>query len=183
MTDNELLELIQKDRKKGFKVLIKQNQDMILNLAYSYLGSKEESEDLAQEAFIKIYYKIHTFKGMSKLSTWMYRITVNMCKDKLRESYKLKTVPLESHKTYLHSKEHNFDQKEIQELVHNAIINLPLKYRTIIILKEFEEKSYKEIASILQCSIGTIESRLHRARKILKKTLIPVIDEEVFNEL
>lgn len=73
MEDKQLIERIKDDKKAGFRILIEQYQNMILNLAYSYLGNKEEAEDITQDLFIKVYNKINSFKGLSKLSTWMYR--------------------------------------------------------------------------------------------------------------
>ncbi len=138
MEDKQIIEGIREDRHTGFRVLIEQYQDMILNLAYSYLGNKEEAEDLTQDVFIKVYKKIHAFKGLSKLSTWMYRIAMNMCHDAARKKSKIILVPLEDNEHSINSTQNaadNCERKEIQRIIQEAIMQLPIKHRTIIILK------------------------------------------------
>ena len=183
MEDKQIIERNKHGKKAGFRILIEQYQDMILNLVYSYLGNREEAEDITQDLFIKVYNKINSFKGLSKLSTWMYRITINMCHDMVRKKSKMRTVPLENHDQYIKSADNSIEKKEIQQIIGKAIMQLSIKHRTVVILKDMEEKPYKEIASILKCSIGTVESRLFRAREKLKLILQPIISKEVLNEL
>ena len=178
MKDLELLALIAQDKNEGFQMLVKTYQNIVLNVAYRLLGNSHQAQDIAQEVFIKAYDNIKSFRGSSRISTWLYRITVNASYDFLRKKkpYICWQDLLPSKQPSYSQKEH-IEKKEIKEIVQTAINKLPFKYKTVLVLKDIENSSYKDIAKILKCRIGTVESRLFRARKILKDIVKPLIDK------
>lgn len=149
-----------------FEKLVNQYAGRVSNIIYQMLGSPNEVDDLAQEVFIKVYQHLKNFRKESKVFTWIYRITVNTVWDYLRKQKYRKTVPLEGIEPI-----HTDTSGELKVLLNTEIRKLPLKYRTILILKDIEGLSYKEITGILRCRIGTVESRLFRAREALREKL------------
>lgn len=170
--EEEIVQLV-KQCKEGntgsFEKLVKQHAGRVSGIIYQMLGSSNEVDDLAQEVFIKVYNSIKYFKEKSKFSTWIYRITVNTVWDYLRKQKHRKTIPLDEIKPI--KAPVKTDNSELKELLNIEIQKLPLKYRTPLILKDIEGLSYKEISNILKCRIGTVESRLFRARKFLREKL------------
>jgi RNA polymerase sigma-70 factor (ECF subfamily) len=172
MEDTEILLRIKHDKREGFEFLVKEYGDLVINVAYSFFGNRADALDCAQDTFIRIYDKIHTFRGNSKLSTWIYRVTVNVSLNELRKQKK-KTTPLpETDNGCVSVTDSAIEDYETQTAVRNAVLSLPDKLRAVIILKDFEDRSYDEISDILQISIGTVSSRISRAREALKKILI-----------
>ena len=172
----------------AFSELIESYQQNVYNLAYRMSGNAEDAADIAQEAFIKLYLSISKFKGNAKFSTWVYRITTNACLDAIKKRKKTKTYSIsDSVETeegeYLRefedlsvNVEEGFERKEQQRIINEAIATLPEKHRAIIILRDINELSYEEIAATLNCSEGTVKSRISRARanlyEVLKKNQI-----------
>lgn len=170
--EDEIKQLV-KQCKEGcissFEKLVKQCASRVSNVIYQMLGSSNEVDDLAQQVFIKIYQHIKNFKEEAKFSTWLYRVTVNTVWDYLRKQKQRKTIPLEDiEPIYSYEKK---DNGELKKLLHLEVQKLPIKYRTVLILKDIEGLSYNEIAKIQKCRIGTVESRLFRARQALKEKL------------
>ena len=171
------------DRFKGgdqsaFEELLLKYQDRIYNLCRHMLSNTHEAEDAAQDTFLKAYQKLTDFKPEASLYTWLYRIAVNTCLDYKKrpffESLFKKTEGDEfSDETASDwpSPEKLYESKQIGLALHNSIRKLPSKLRTAIVLKEIEGLSYEEIADILEISIGTVKSRISRARDELKKSL------------
>ncbi|PAV29137.1 RNA polymerase factor sigma C [Virgibacillus profundi] len=147
----------------------------ILHLAYSYVNSKEIAEDLTQEIFIKCYNSLHTFKGKSKLRTWLWQIAINHCKDYLKSWYYKNVTQAENEKLFdkaqAISVEQAFIQKDEDEKLVNAIMDLPVKYREVIFLFYFEDLTIKELATLIGINQNTIKTRLKRAKELLKKRL------------
>lgn len=186
----KLVQRCQAGDRQAFNEIIRSYQNKVLNLAYQILGSYSEAVDLAQEAFIKAYFSIKKFRQDSSLYTWLYRITVNLCKNKIkywkRHGYYQKTSldePLEleegSVKVELATDTPNPSEilvrKERSGIVRQAIESLEEGYRLVLILRDREMLSYEEIAKILKCELGTVKSRLHRARLMLKEKLEGVL--------
>ncbi|NLM44449.1 MAG: sigma-70 family RNA polymerase sigma factor [Clostridiales bacterium] len=173
--------------KKGdidaFEELIYNYEKKAYNIAYRIMGNEEDAKDMAQEAFIKIYKSIGNFRGDSTFSTWLYRIVTNVCLDELRKRKKNNTVPLEmsieSEKgtaivelsAEKETPEDIYEQVEKKQLIQSAISSLSEDYKTVIILRDVQGFSYEEIATMLNCSLGTIKSRINRARNLLKDKL------------
>jgi RNA polymerase sigma-70 factor (ECF subfamily) len=156
----------------GFEMLVKKYQKTAVDIAYSLTFNLVNAEDIAQEAFIKVYHNLDSFRGESKFSSWFYRIIVNTAYDFLRRSRQALSVSLDDASCPQLSDNNRFEDPLVKETVEAALKKLPFKYRSVIILKEIEGYSYQEIAGLLRISIGTVESRIFRARKMLKDILV-----------
>lgn len=180
--EKKLIELCKKGDREAFNELVIKYQNKVVNIAYTMLSLPEDAEDAAQEVFIKVYKNISRFNEESALSTWIYRITVNTCNDILRKRMNKKTVSIHGE----NDDEGNSDmvipdpsppphtlamQKETQREVRKAISELKEEYRSVITLFDLEGLSYDEIANITNSPVGTVKSRLNRARNQLKKNL------------
>jgi len=176
-TDELLVEQVKKGNIKAFRDLVKRYERYILNLVYRTIGDTNEAEDIAQEVFIKVYKSIRSFKGESKFSTWISKITVNLCMDKLREKVKNKEKNIGEEAWNLFSQPESFnpeimaERHELQETIKKAIESLPDELRVVFALRELESFSYNEIGEMLSIPIGTVESRLYRARMKLRAYL------------
>lgn len=167
----------------AFEKFVENYQKDIYNLALKYTSNQEDASDITQEVLLRILRKIDTFKGNSKLSTWVYRITVNYCKDYISKHRKIQNVsidkPVENSDGVLYmdieDPEKNplevVEETEQKQLLHKCIAMLDSDQREIIILRYINELSYDEIEQILKIPEGTIKSRLNRGRKKLAKLL------------
>lgn len=165
---------------ESFERLITEHQKRIFNVAYRMLGNLEDANDVTQETLVKAYRGIANFKEESSFSTWLYRIVNNACIDFIRKNRKTNIIYLDreyeteegSYKIQLGNNEDTPEQllekKEVQKLIHESINELGYDHKKIIILRDIEHFSYKEIAQILDCPEGTIKSRISRARNNLK---------------
>lgn len=176
--EKELIERAQNKDQEAFRMLVQRYQNMVVNLSYSLVGNIHDAEDVSQEVFVKVYNRLPDFRQESKFSTWLYRVAVNTSQDFLRR--RKHHVPLDS---LGELKDHtdikgNISKKQLQDIIRNAIEKLPLKYREVVILKDIEGLGYREIAQILKCRVGTVESRLFRGRNILKRVLGPLLEKE-----
>ena len=166
----------------AYRVLVERYQERIRNLIYSIFHEPNIVDDLSQEVFIKAYEGLSQFRFQSSFYTWLYRIAVNKSRDELRKRkvrrwFSLQTM-LESSDRELGSKIVVEPQdKELQELLAAGLKSLPEKYRIAIVLKDVDGLSYEEIAEIMECEIGTVKSRLSRARAMLRKVLEPLLKE------
>lgn len=176
-----MIELIQSGDGKAFSYLVGEYQQKVINISFGMLSDYEDACDAAQEVFVKVYRSIDKFRGESSLSTWIYRITKNVCSDFLRKR-KETSLSLDEKKedfpkievtdcTY--SPEHSAEKGEMKKIIGQAISQLDEKSREVIILYEAEDLSYDEISEILQLPVGTVKSRINRAREKLKKILLP----------
>ena len=176
----------------SFEMLIECYQQKVYNIALRMLGNKEDASDIAQEVFIKVYKSIGGFKEEASLSTWIYRIATNVCLDELRKRKKTKivsidsTIQLEESEVSMQMPDERpqpdelLTQKELKQEVQKAINNLKEEHKTVIILRDINGYSYEEIAKILDCTLGTVKSRINRARNALKSILIK--KEELLSE-
>lgn len=160
-----------------FRLLVHRHQEKIRNIIYLTLNHSDEVDDLAQEVFITVHKNLKNFRFESQFTTWLYRITVNKCKDYLRKKNVRKIfVPIkeaEEKLDYTSLTETN----DISKLVMEAITKLPSKLRIPLLLKDIEGFSYQEIAETINCEMGTVKSRIFRAREGLKKILKPIESE------
>ncbi|GAA0343490.1 sigma-70 family RNA polymerase sigma factor [Bacillus carboniphilus] len=154
--------------------LMKEYGQSITRIAFTYTRERQLAEDIAQEVFIKCYQKLDEFRHESTYKTWLYRITVNHCKDKVR-SWSFRNIifsdilPTKANVT--ETPESKFINFENNRVLSEHIMSLPIKYREVIILYYYEEFSYNEISDLLQIKLPAIKSRLHRARLLLKSKL------------
>jgi len=160
-----------------FRTLVQRHKDKIRNIIYLTLNSSDSVDDIAQDVLITTYKNLKSFRFESQFSTWLYRITVNKCKDHLRK-VKIRSIftPIkdgDDDPVYVPSMEH----KDISEIVNNAISKLPEKLRLPLLLKDIEGLSYQEISEAVSCEIGTVKSRIFRAREGLRELLKPYEQE------
>ncbi|HNU72515.1 MAG TPA: sigma-70 family RNA polymerase sigma factor [Thermodesulfobacteriota bacterium] len=176
-SDEVLVEETRKGNKKSFELLIIKYEKQIFNLIYRFTKDPETVAELAQETFLKAYRAIHDFKGRSSFYTWLRQIAVNNSINYLnsrRETLSLDADNVESQIQEYHTGENPektiLSQEEIR-LVRVALDSLPDHFRSILVMREFEDMSYEEIAQILHCPVGTVRSRLFHARRVLKEKL------------
>ncbi|HHY36304.1 MAG TPA: sigma-70 family RNA polymerase sigma factor [Firmicutes bacterium] len=184
LSDAELVRRCRQGQQAAFAELVERYEKKVYNLAYRMLGDGEEARDLAQEAFLKAYYALPDFRGESTFSTWLYRITTNLCLDVLRRrknniAFSL-DEPLQTEKGALarqlpaegEGPEGIVERQELRQLIQRLIDTLPPEQRLVLVMREFQDLTYEEIAAALQCSLGTVKSRLSRARRALKEKLL-----------
>jgi RNA polymerase sigma-70 factor (ECF subfamily) len=162
--------------------LVAEHQRMVVQLAVNLLGDREEALDLSQEVFLRVFRTIHRFRGHSSLRTWIYRIAVNQARNRhrfWRRRHRNDQVPLEVHvaahgefkSTIGEEPDRLLEQKQLGERLQRALDRLPFDQRTAIVLREIDGLSYDDIAFSLGVAIGTVKSRLTRARQALRTDL------------
>lgn len=171
--DFEIIRRFNNGEESVFRVLVGKHKDKVRNLVYLTLGDAEFVDDISQDVFISVYHKLKDFRFESKFTTWLYRITVNKCRDYLRKK-QVRSIflPIEDTDTRYSSGSFSEDI-DIPTLVRKAIEKLPEKLKVPLVLRDIEGYSYKEIAEQLGCEVGTIKSRIFRARESLKFILEP----------
>ena len=179
-TDKELVKRVQKGDKGAFDLLVLKYEHKIVNLVMRYVRDPEQALDISQEAFIKAYRALPRFRGDSAFYTWLYRIAVNTAKNYLAAQRRRPMdieLDLQDPEQYgLHAKLKETDtpeaitlSDELQEILERAIEALPDDLRTAIILRELDGMSYEEIAQTMDCPVGTVRSRIFRARDAIGK--------------
>jgi RNA polymerase sigma-70 factor, ECF subfamily len=165
----------------AYAELVDQHQRMVVQLAMNLLGDHDEALDLSQEVFLKVFRTIHGFRGHSSLRTWIYRIAVNQARNRhrfWRRRRRADQVSLDAHvaahgefQSLSVAPDRVFAQKRLAERLQQALDNLPFDQRTAIVLREIDGLSYEEIAYSLGVAVGTVKSRLTRARQALRSEL------------
>lgn len=187
VTDQQLVERVQQGDKKAFDLLVLKYQQRVVNLVSRFVRNHSDALDVTQEAFIKAYRALPKFRGDSAFYTWMYRIAVNTAKNHLAQQSRR---PMEAEQDISEaehfqgesalkdnaSPERLMMRDQIQEVVAKTIDGLPEDLKTAITLRELEGLSYEEIAEVMECPIGTVRSRIFRAREAIDKELKPLID-------
>jgi len=189
-SDEELVERFIGGETDSFTMLVERYEVRVYNIVYGIMGSRDEAEDLSQEVFIKVYKNLRHFKGKSKFYTWLYRITVNVCLSAQRKKSQSSRIVSMSRLSGVSanpgevelpdetfSPQKVFKDRELASNIQLAINSLPGILRITFILREFEDLSYRELARIFRCSMGTVKSRLSRARESLRQTLTPYLEE------
>ncbi len=156
-----------------FNILVQRHKEKVRDIIYLTLGNHDLVDDIAQEVLLTVYKNLNNFRFESQFTTWLYRITVNKCKDHLRKM-KIRNIfsPIKDSEEELGYNSHPEDS-DVKEIVHDAIGKLPDKLRIPLMLKDIEGLSYQEIAESIQCEIGTVKSRIFRAREGLRNLLKP----------
>jgi len=182
LPDRALVEQAQHGRGEAFNELFRRHQDRITNAVYRFCGNAEDAADIAQRAFINAWRKIGGFKGDAAFSTWMYRIAFNQARSFRREQGRRPAVPLTGRENEFIREpstegppEARMESEDLHRKVHLALQKLDDEDRQVIVLKDIEDRSYDEIASILGVPKGTIRSRLHRARLALRERLKSIV--------
>ncbi len=186
-TDLQLVERVQGGDKRAFDLLVRKYQHKVVQVISRYVSNQADALDVAQEAFIKAYRAIGSFRGDSAFYTWMYRIAINTAKNHLvaqgrrPPSDDIDAVDAEQFEGAAGLKEYGTPERlllkdEIGSTINAAIESLPDELRTAIVLRELEGLSYEEISQAMDCPIGTVRSRIFRAREAIENKLKPLLD-------
>jgi RNA polymerase sigma-70 factor (ECF subfamily) len=182
--ERSLLRRLRDRDERAFRELIESHRDRVFNITYRMLGNRAEAEDVAQEVFISVFKTIETFREESKFSTWLYRVTVNHCKNRIkylarRHDRDRDELDETSHETngatgapMRHVQpDRALEGAQLEALLQEAIANLDDDQRVVVVLRDVEDLSIEEICEITGLPDGTVKSRLHRARLVLRKRL------------
>ena len=186
-TDQELVRRVQAGDQTAFNLLVLKYQHRVLKLVGRFVNDASEAEDVAQEAFLKAYRALASFRGDSAFYTWLYRIAINTAKNALVSQrrrpvdFDLDLQDPEQYDRHARLKESDTPEgvlltEEIRTVVEEAMEQLPEDLRTAIVLRELEGLSYEEIAEAMDCPVGTVRSRIFRAREAIDKKLKPLLE-------
>jgi len=183
LPSEDLMARIAKGDNDAFEILVNRHQTSVLNLIYRFIGDRTQAKDLAQEVFIKVWQAVKTYKPEAKFTTWLYRITANLCLNELKSARRKKWF---SFNRSDENGEHTFEEtladsapssedllleKERSRQISDALQRLPENQRMALILKRYDDLSYQEIAKIIGCSVSAVESLLVRAKRTLQEKL------------
>lgn len=183
MNESELISLVKKKDREAFKVIVETWQTMVFNTAIGFLQNAEDAEDTAQEVFMQVFESVSSFKEESKISTWIYRITVSKCLDHLRKKkrkkrfafiqslYGGKNEGLRIDPPDFFHPGVKAENKEMAAVLFKAIDKLPITQKTAFVLNKIENLSYREIGEIMSSTDSAVDSLLQRAKKNLQVTL------------
>ena len=185
--DKELVQRVQQGDKSAYDLLVIKYQHKIVQLVNRFVKDPSEAQDVAQEAFIKAYRALGNFRGDSAFYTWLYRIAINTAKNYLvsrsrrYSDYEVDVQDAEQVENApqlkgMDTPDNVLMNEQIVEAIKSAIEKLPEEMRTAIMLREFEGLSYEEIAQAMECPVGTVRSRIFRAREAIDKKLTPLLD-------
>jgi RNA polymerase sigma-70 factor (ECF subfamily) len=185
MDEKKVVRLAQEGSEDAFAELVRSYQSKVFSMALSFTRNREAADDLAQEVFLKAYLALPKFRFKSEFGTWLYRISANHIKDYLRKKGKVREISLDEVRELASADQGQAvlieEEKEAEarkSLVRELVESLPEKYRMIITLRDIQGLAYERISEILNLSPGTVDSRLFRARRMLRKKLIPYMDRQ-----
>ncbi|MCA9744280.1 sigma-70 family RNA polymerase sigma factor [candidate division KSB1 bacterium] len=184
-TDEELIARFQQGELHAFDLIVERYKDQLLNFVYRFLGNQEQAEDILQETFLRVYRNRHAYRRVAKFSTWIYTIAGNLARTELRKRTRRRLFSLSD--MGIEDKDYDVSDDEFnpeayvdtilhEEVIQEEINKLSPKFREVIILRDIQELSYEEISQILRIPIGTVKSRVNRARLRLQAQLVKVID-------
>ncbi len=187
-SDTRLVELVQRGDRTAFNVLVLKYQHKVMKLVMRYVRNQAEAEDITQEAFIKAYRALPSFRGESAFYTWLYRIAINTAKNSLTSNrkrlvdYDLDLQDPDDYAGQVLLKHSDTPERllltdEIRQTVQAAMDSLPNDLREAITLRELDGLSYEEIAEVMECPVGTVRSRIFRAREAIDNKLRPLLDQ------
>ncbi|MHB8917053.1 MAG: RNA polymerase sigma factor [Desulfocucumaceae bacterium] len=167
---------------EAFEELVRRYEARVYTVAYRFMGNHADASDLAQDSFIRAYQALPTFRGDASFATWLYRIASNVCRDEIRRQQRHKKVSLDeilsqpggnpSLAAPEMSPQECLERNETQELVQKQLNALSGEHRLILLMREIQGLSYEEMASALDCTLGTVKSRLNRARQTLRQKML-----------
>lgn len=183
--ERTLLRRLRDRDERAFRELLENHRDRVFNITYRMLGNRAEAEDVAQEVFISVFKTIDTFREESKFSTWLYRVTVNHCKnrikylarrhdrdrDELDETSQQQSGAISGDPTRAAQPDRALASAQMEKHLQEAIANLDDDHRVVVVLRDVEDLSIEEICEITGLPDGTVKSRLHRARLVLRKKM------------
>ncbi|WP_066634489.1 RNA polymerase sigma factor [Desulfolucanica intricata] len=181
LSDDVLIEKSKQGDLDAFEQLVRRYENKIYNICYRFMGNHADASDLAQETFIRLYKALPKFRGESGFMTWLYRICGNVCRDELRRQQRRQKVFLDesSNGPVLSASirsqdllpEEMLERQELKLMIQSCMNSLSEDHRLILILREIQGLSYEELAEVLDCTLGTVKSRLSRARLALKEII------------
>ena len=190
LRERRLLRRVRRGDPKAFETLVRTHQQRVYNIVYRMLGNREEAEDVAQDVFVTVYQNIGSFRGDSKFSTWLYRVAVNHCKNRLKylgRRGRHRGRPLDEIAEHeiargggateprFHASIPRPDEMasghQLERLIQQEIARLDEEHRVLVVLRDIQGMSYQEMVEVTGLNLGTIKSRLHRARLALKEAL------------
>jgi RNA polymerase sigma-70 factor (ECF subfamily) len=183
VSSEDLMARIAKGDDSAFEILVNRHQTSVLNLIYRFIGDRTQAKDLGQEVFIRVWQAAKTYKPEAKFTTWIYRITANLCFNELKSSRRKKWFQFlrfgDQHEETIEdtfvdgspSPEDLLLAKERSRQISDALQSLPENQRMALVLKRYDDLSYQEIAQILGCSVSAVESLLVRAKRTLQEKL------------
>jgi len=188
-TDSQVVQSFLDGNPRAFGELVGRYDKRLLNFVYRTVGDRERGQDLVQETFVRVYRHLHRFDQTKKFSTWIYTIAGNLAKNELRNRSRNPLVlfqtikknweadhrPLEWEDTKLRPDD-LFRKRHLREMVEASVAQLPEHHRIVFVLRELEGKTYEEIADITGCNLGTVKSRLNRARNNFARIIAPLLD-------
>lgn len=184
--DAELVRRCREGDQEAFRTLVTRYHPRIFNLIYSLVKDRDEADDLTQEVFIKAFRSLAGFKGQAQVYTWLYRIAVNRCLDWLKNRGRRPEMSLERVEVYRTDEDTlqspgtadaETEQRELGRALEKALRALSPDYRVALTLREVDGLSYEEIAEVIDCSVGTVKSRLFRARAQLQRMLANIHED------
>lgn len=164
----------------AFELIVLRYKDAIFNFIYHFLADYHGAQDISQETFLRVLRNVDKYKPRNRFKPWLYRIAVNLCRNELRNRSRRRMLSLNDPDLDIESLIGNrytapdeaYENEEMRELIKNALRSLPEDQRVAIVLREYQDLSYDEIATALNCSLGAVKSKIHRARQNLKNILI-----------
>jgi RNA polymerase sigma-70 factor, ECF subfamily len=184
VSDEELINRFQEGDVYAFDLIVRRYKDQLLNFAYRFLGNLEEAEDVVQETFLRLYKNKKAYRQIAKFSTWLYTITSNLAKTELRKRKRRKLISISDmgyeDKEYEiedqgANTERDVDSSINERIIQQAIQELSPRFREVIILRDVQELSYEEVGEVLKIPLGTVKSRVNRARIKLQSKLQPIM--------
>jgi len=193
LTDEELMFRVQDGESACFDVLVERYRDRLFNYLFRLTSSRDEAEEIAQEALVKAYIHAGKYKTIARFSTWLYTIATNLVRNRIRSK---KRAPIifslwgrglddgEEEKTIdivdaSRSAEDKLNDSELSEVIGEAIKKIPEKYRASFVLREINQLSYEEIAAVTGLKLGTVRSRINRARNYFRQIVEPILDKGI----
>ncbi|HHY06665.1 MAG TPA: sigma-70 family RNA polymerase sigma factor [Clostridia bacterium] len=183
-SDLDLVRRSKNNDLQAFEELICRYERKIYNIAYRMMGNYEDANDIAQEAFLRAFQALNGFRGDASFSTWLCRIVINLCRDELRKRYRLSVESLDEEiclsegevKKQIPSSnpgpEEIYERQELQQRLQDLLMTLSPEFRLAIVLRDIQGFTYQEIAEQMECSMGTVKSRISRGRNYLKEKLL-----------
>lgn len=187
LSDEELIGKFQEGDESCYNEIIRRYKDRLVNFVYRYTGNYDDSEDVVQDTFIKVYISKHLYKEIAKFSTWIYTIAINLAKTKIIRKNRFKIFSLS---TAYDDEDKDFDipdeayspERDVNSQIQNkyiqkALLDIPEDFRKLVILRDVEDFSYEEICDMTGLPMGTVKSRINRGREKLQKLL-----KDIYNE-
>ena len=189
LTDSQVVQAFLDGEQRAFGELVRRYDNRLVNFVYRTVGDRERAQDLVQETFVRVYRHLHRFDQTKKFSTWIYTIAGNLAKNELRNRSRNPLVlfqtlkqnwdadhrPLEWEDTQ-YKPDDLYRKRFLREKVEEAVAQLPEHHRVVFVLRELEGKTYEEIAEITGCNLGTVKSRLNRARNNFAHIIAPMVE-------